>query len=115
MSEKGRFAYEGLDRIIHEKARLSILTSLVSQPKGVAFTDLKTLCGLTDGNLSRHLQSLESAGLVSSSKTTVDNRPHTLCRITPEGRKRYLKYLTVLEQVVGDATKAAKRQNPLPA
>jgi DNA-binding MarR family transcriptional regulator len=118
MSEsKGRFAYEGLDRIIHEKARLSILTSLVSQPKGVAFTDLKTLCGLTDGNLSRHLQSLETAGLVSSTKSFVDNRPHTLCRVTAEGRKRYLKYLAVLEQVVGDATRAAKgeRQNPLPA
>jgi DNA-binding MarR family transcriptional regulator len=123
MSEsKGRFAYDGLDRVIHEKARLSILTSLVSNPKGIAFNHLKSLCGLTDGNLSRHLQILEAAGLVSNTKSFVDNRPHTLCKITADGRKRYLKYLAVLEQVIGDATKAAKRelsptkrQNPLPA
>ena len=54
-SEQGRFAYEGLDRVIHEKARLSVLTSLVAHPKGLVFGDLKALCGLTDGNLSRHL------------------------------------------------------------
>ena len=46
----GRFAYEGLDRVIHERARLSVLTSLVTNPKGLAFGDLKQLCALTDGN-----------------------------------------------------------------
>ena len=59
-----RFAYEGLDRVIHEKARLSVLTSLVAHPKGLLFGDLKQLCGLTDGNLSRHLQVLQEARLV---------------------------------------------------
>ena len=54
----GRFAYDGLDRVIHEKARLSVLTSLVAHPKGLVFGDLKQLCALTDGNLSRHLQVL---------------------------------------------------------
>jgi DNA-binding MarR family transcriptional regulator len=107
---KGRFAYEGLDRIIHEKARLSVLTSLVSHPKGVAFTDLKQLCGLTDGNLSRHVQILAEAGLVLVEKSFVDNRPHTLCRISAEGRRKYLEYLGVLEQVVRDAAVAAKRE-----
>ena len=57
-----RFAYDGLDRVIHERARLSILTSLLTHPKGLLFGDLKQLCGLTDGNLSRHLQVLEEAG-----------------------------------------------------
>ena len=52
-STEGRFAYEGLDRVIHERARLSILTSLVTNPKGLTFNDLKQLCALTDGNLSR--------------------------------------------------------------
>jgi len=47
---EGRFAYEGLDRVIHERARLSVLTSLVTNPKGLAFGDLKQLCSLTDGN-----------------------------------------------------------------
>jgi DNA-binding MarR family transcriptional regulator len=107
-TEKGRFAYEGLDRVIHEKARLSVLTSLVAHPKGVLFGDLKTLCGLTDGNLSRHLQVLEESGLVAIQKSFVNNRPQTVCRITPQGRKRYMRYLNVLEQVVRDAAAAAK-------
>jgi DNA-binding MarR family transcriptional regulator len=104
----GRFAYDGLDRIIHEKARLSILTTLVSHPKAVAFSDLRKLCGLTDGNLSRHLQILEEAKLVLISKSFVDNRPQTLCRVTAMGRKRYLDYLAVLELVLRDAAAAEK-------
>ena len=102
-SEQGRFAYEGLDRVIHEKARLSVLTSLVAHPKGLVFGDLKQMCGLTDGNLSRHLQVLQEAGLVAIEKGYDHNRPQTICRITPEGRQRYLDYLEVLEQVVRDA------------
>ena len=67
-TETGRFAYDGLDRVIHEKARLSVLTSLVAHPKGLVFGDLKQMCGLTDGNLSRHLQVLQEAGLVAIEK-----------------------------------------------
>ena len=62
------FSYDGLDRVIHEKARLGLLTSLMAHPKGLAFADLKQLCGLTDGNLSRHLQVLQEAGLVEVTK-----------------------------------------------
>ena len=104
----GRFAYEGLDRVIHEKARLGILTSLVAHPKGLVFGDLKQLCGLTDGNLSRHLQVLADAGLVSIAKGFEHNRPQTVCRITKQGRTRYLDYLAVLEQVVRDAAGAVE-------
>ncbi len=107
---KGRFAYEGLDRVIHERARLSLLTSLMAHPKGLLFGDLKELCALTDGNLSRHLQVLQEAGLVEISKGFDHNRPQTLCRITPQGGKRYLEYLAVLEQVVRDAAAAAKAE-----
>ncbi len=103
----GRFAYDGLDRIIHEKARLSILTTLISYPKGVAFANLRQLCGLTDGNLSRHLTILEEAKLIAIAKSFVDQRPRTSCRVTALGRKRYLEYLAVLEQVVRDAAAAA--------
>lgn len=106
--QAGRFAYDGLDRVIHEKARLSVLTSLVSHPKGLVFGDLKQLCGLTDGNLSRHLQVLEEAALIAIEKGYDQNRPQTLCRITPQGRQRYLDYLKVLEQVVRDAASAAR-------
>src|ERR1700731_2742502 len=102
------FSYDGLDRVIHEKARLGLLTSLMAHPKGLAFADLKQLCGLTDGNLSRHLQVLQEASLVAIAKGFDHNRPQTLCRITARGRKRYLDYLGVLEQVVRDAAAAAK-------
>src|SRR5262249_57990962 len=89
---KGRFAYEGLDRVIHERARLSVLTSLVARPRGLRFGDLKELCRLTDGNLSRHLQVLQEARLVEISKGFEANRPQTRCRITAQGRRRYLEY-----------------------
>jgi len=101
-----RFAYDGLDRVIHERARLSMLTSLMTHPRGLPFGDLKRLCALTDGNLNRHLQVLEGAKLVSLKKSITHNRPQTLCRVTALGRKRYVDYLAVLEQVLLDAAHA---------
>ncbi len=101
--ESGRFAYEGLDRIMHEKARLGILTSLLTHPEGLLFADLKQLCALTDGNLSRHLQALEQAGLVEVWKGFRNRKPQTLCRLSKGGRERFLAYLTELEQVLRDA------------
>jgi DNA-binding MarR family transcriptional regulator len=108
-SKKGtgpRFAYDGLDRVIHERARLSVLTSLITHSKGLMFGDLKQLCALTDGNLNRHLQVLEDAKLISITKGTQNNRPQTLCRVTGLGRRRYVEYLSVLEQVLVDAAAA---------
>jgi DNA-binding HxlR family transcriptional regulator len=105
---EGRFAYEGLERVIHERARLSVLTSLITNPKGLMFNDLKQLCSLTDGNLSRHLRVLETEKMVEIVKGHDRNRPQTICRITPTGRKRYLEYLSTLEQVVKDAAKGTK-------
>ena len=105
-SSEGRFAYEGLDRVIHERARLSVLTSLITNPKGLAFNDLKQLCTLTDGNLSRHLSVLEKAKMVEIMRGHDRNRPQTVCRITASGRQRYLEYLGTLEQVVRDAAGA---------
>jgi DNA-binding transcriptional ArsR family regulator len=107
---EGRFAYEGLDRVIHERARLSVLTSLLTNPKGLTFSDLKQLCDLTDGNLSRHLSVLEKAKMVEILKGRDGNRPQTVCRITANGRKRYLEYLLTLEQVVKDAAKGTKEE-----
>jgi DNA-binding MarR family transcriptional regulator len=106
-SNPARFAYEGLDRVIHERARLSVLTSLITNPKGLTFARLKQLCALTDGNLSRHLAVLEKAKMVEILKGQDRNRPQTTCRITSSGRKRYLEYLSTLEQVVRDAAKSA--------
>ncbi len=96
------FAYDALDSVIHERARLSVLTSLVTHPKGLGFAELKTMCALTDGNLSRHLQVLRAAKFIEITKDIDHKRPLTFCRITTTGRKRYLDYLAVLEQVIRD-------------
>ena len=102
------FAYAGLDRVIHEHARLSVLTSLLTNTHGLTFGELKQMCALTDGNLSRHLQVLEEAGLISIIKGVEHNRPLTFCRVTAAGRKRYVEYLSVLERVILDAEAAVK-------
>jgi DNA-binding transcriptional ArsR family regulator len=114
-SQSGRFAYEGLDRVLHEKARLGIMTSLVTRPEGLLFSELKRLCALTDGNLSRHLDVLREARLVDVWKGFENRRPQTLCRLTPEGRQRFLAYLEELEHVIRDAMpKAARRAERVP-
>lgn len=110
---EGRFAYEGLDRVIHERARLSILTSLMTNAKGLTFNDLKELCALTDGNLSRHLRVLERAGMVQIVKGVDHNRTLTVCRITAPGRKSYLEYLTTLEQVIRDAADGKRAEGEM--
>lgn len=113
--QAGRFAYDGLDRVLHEKARLGIMTSLVTRPDGLLFGDLKRLCALTDGNLSRHLDVLREAGLVEIWKGFENRRPQTLCRLSTEGRQRFLAYLEELEQVVRDAMpRASKRTERVP-
>jgi DNA-binding transcriptional ArsR family regulator len=81
------FAFDGLDRVFHEKARLGILTSLAGHPDGLGFTEVRQLTGLTDGNLSRHIQVLEEAGLVALTK-------------------RFDDYLDTLERVLRDAARA---------
>ena len=115
LAQPGRFAYEGLERVLHEKARLGIMTSLVMRPEGLLFSDLKRLCSLTDGNLSRHLDVLKEAGLVEVWKGFDNRRPQTLCRLSPDGRQRFLSYLEELEHVIRDAMpKAARRAERLP-
>ncbi len=105
---EGRFAYDGLDRILHEKSRLGILTSLATHPEGLLFNELKELCSLTDGNLSRHLQTLQEAELIELWKRFKDKRPQTLCRITPKGKQRFMEYIAELEQVIRDTSQILK-------
>lgn len=108
----GRFAYAGLERSIHEKARLGLMTSLLTHPDGVSFNDLKTLCDLTDGNLSRHLEVLQEDGLISVEKEPGSGRPRTVCRLTPPGRQRFLDYLAELQRVIADSVEAAAQPVP---
>ncbi len=99
----GRFAYDGLDRTLHEKARLGILTALITHREGLSFSDLARLCSLTDGNLSRHLDVLVEESLVQVTKAFANRRPLTTCKLTAAGRKRFREYLIQLEQVLQDA------------
>jgi DNA-binding MarR family transcriptional regulator len=104
--EQGRYAYEGLDRALHEKARLSVMVSLSTRPEGLLFGELKELCALTDGNLSRHLDVLREEKLVEVWKGFSGRRPQTLVRLTAQGRERFLKYLGELQQLLEDARSA---------
>ena len=107
------FAYDGLDRVFHERARLGIVSSLAGHADGLTFPELKSLCALTDGNLSRHLQVLEEAGYVEISKGYDGKRPQTRCRLTGPGRARFIDYLAALEQVLRRASQAAGRAEGL--
>jgi hypothetical protein len=111
---KAPYAYAGLDRIFHERARLGIVTSLAGHAGGLGFSDLKSLCGLTDGNLARHLQVLEEASFILIEKTHRSGRPQTRCRLTFEGRDRFTAYLAELEQVLRQASTAALNRGWLP-
>jgi DNA-binding transcriptional ArsR family regulator len=104
--EAGRFACDGLDRVLHERARLGILTALAAHRDGLPFNDLKQLCALTDGNLSRHLDVLHKAGLLEIHKESGGRRSRTNCLLTPQGRQRFHDYLTQLERVLRDAAVA---------
>jgi DNA-binding MarR family transcriptional regulator len=106
----GRFAYDGLQRAIHEKARLGLMSSLLAHPDGLSFNDLKSLCDLTDGNLNRHLDVLHADGLIAVEKDQSARRSKTVCRLTPLGRQRFLEYLVELQRVITDAAKAAAAQ-----
>lgn len=116
---EGRYAYDRLERTIHEKARLGILTSLAMHAGGLLFKDLKALCNLTDGNLNRHLAVLEEHGLVRVWKGRGAGGRQTMYRLTGDGRRRLVEYVEELEQVVRDveaATRAAGDEPlPLPA
>ena len=104
--QAGRYAYEGLDRALHEKARLSILVSLSTRPDGLLFSELRELCALTDGNLSRHLEVLREEKLVEVWKGFSGRRPQTLLRLTAAGRERFIKYLGELQKLLEDTRRA---------
>lgn len=103
VSSTAKYSFEGLDRVMHEKARLSIMASLAAHDRGLLFGDLKQLCGLTDGNLNRHLAVLSEAELVEIWKNSNGQRPQTMVRLTADGRARFAEYISVLAKIVADA------------
>ncbi len=102
------FDYQDLDRVMHERARLSILSSLASSGFELSFADLKSLCSLTDGNLSRHLHALEQVGIVTTTKDSDSGRSRTMVSLTSSGRKRFLDYVELLEILVHGSARALR-------
>jgi predicted ArsR family transcriptional regulator len=94
------FAYEGLERIFHERGRLAVCTCLIANPDGLSFTALQDACALTDGNLNRHLHALAETGVVQLERVRGSGRPTTMVRITEPGKARFLAYIDELEAVV---------------
>ncbi len=88
-----------IDGVIHERARLSIVSALAVTAE-LSFTDLKSMLGLTDGNLSVHARTLEEAGYIVMHKSFQGRRPHTAMRLTAKGRKAFARYLETLRQIV---------------
>lgn len=100
--------YEALEKIFHEPNRLSIVSTLCSSSEGRTFSELKNICDLTDGNLSRHLSALENAGVVQIEKKFVGAKPQTTVFLSEKGKESFLEYLGALEEVFKKAMKAAK-------
>jgi DNA-binding MarR family transcriptional regulator len=88
-----------LDRVIHEKGRLAIMSMLAAAPE-LSFTELRDALEMTDGNLTSHLRTLQEAGYVSVSKSYENNRPLTTCSLTAAGKKAFANYVNLLEQIV---------------
>jgi len=91
-----------LDRVIHEKGRLAIMSLLAASPE-LSFTELRAALSMTDGNLTSHLRTLQENGYVAVSKSYQDNRPLTTCSLTVAGKKAFANYIDLLEQVLQQA------------
>jgi DNA-binding MarR family transcriptional regulator len=88
-----------LDRVIHEKGRLAIMSMLAASPE-LSFTELRDTLEMTDGNLTTHIRTLQEAGYVSVSKSYKKNRPLTTCSLTVTGKRVFANYVNFLEQIV---------------
>ena len=91
--------YLQLDRVIHEKGRLAIMSMLAATPE-LSFTEMRDALGMTDGNLTTHIKALQQEGYVSVAKSFHNNRPLTTCSLTAAGRKAFAEYIGLLEQIV---------------
>lgn len=93
-----------LDRVIHEKGRLAIMSMLAASPE-LSFTELRDALNMTDGNLTTHIRTLQEAGYVAVAKSYQNNRPLTTCSLTTSGRKAFAGYVDLLEQILQQTRK----------
>jgi DNA-binding MarR family transcriptional regulator len=97
-------AFLQLDRVIHEKGRLAIMSMLAATPE-LSFTELREALKMTDGNLTTHIRTLQEAGYVSVTKSFQNNRPLTTCALTAAGKKAFTEYINLLESIVQQTKK----------
>jgi len=88
-----------LDRVIHEKGRLAIMSMLAASPE-LSFTEMRDALSMTDGNLTTHIRTLQESGYVSITKSFRNNRPLTTCSLTPSGKKAFTNYINLLEEII---------------
>ena len=88
-----------LDRVIHEKGRLAIMSMLAASPE-LSFTELRDALKMTDGNLTTHIRTLQEAGYISVTKSFQHNRPLTTCSLTASGKKAFTNYINLLEEII---------------
>lgn len=92
-------AFLQLDRVIHEKGRLAIMSMLAATPE-LSFTELRDSLKMTDGNLTTHIRTLQEAGYISVTKSFQNNRPLTTCALTAAGKKAFTSYINLLERII---------------
>jgi DNA-binding MarR family transcriptional regulator len=97
-------AFLNLDRVIHEKGRLAIMSMLAASPE-LSFTELRDTLNMTDGNVTAHIRTLQESGYVSVAKSYKNNRPLTTVSLTTAGRKAFAGYVDLLEQIVQQTRK----------
>jgi predicted ArsR family transcriptional regulator len=93
-----------LDRVIHEKGRLAIMSLLAASPE-VSFTEMRSALQMTDGNLIAHMRTLQEAGYVSVTKSFQGGRPLTTYALTRTGQKAFAEYIDLLEKIVKQTRK----------
>jgi len=91
---------ESIESVFHQPRRLDIMAELCGSEGGLSFSELKVRCGLTDGNLNRHLQALQKAGAIKIKKSFIGVKPHTSVSATAKGRQRFIDYLGSLEAML---------------
>ncbi|MFN0127563.1 MAG: transcriptional regulator [Verrucomicrobiales bacterium] len=99
--------FSQLDKTIHERGRLSIMTLLAARSEW-SFQDLKAELEMSDGNLITHLRTLQEAGFISLSKNLAEPRPRTTCALTPAGRQAFHRYLDLLEEILRSTGRQAQ-------
>jgi|TARA_B110000196_G_C20943139_1_gene565564 DNA-binding MarR family transcriptional regulator len=95
-------SFQQLDKVIHEKSRMAIMSMLAGAPE-LSFTELRNSLKMTDGNLTTHIRTLQKSGYVTVSKSFRENRPLTTCSLTANGIRAFSRYISLLEGIVKQA------------